>query len=418
MVEIIKAVKFGYEPTAETEKLLHHFRDMLNFCLQKAFETKSFSIKKLHHACYKELRARYDYNSQYAVSAIKVAISMISSWKRTKGRKPVAKKLFIQFSPLLTRFEGDKLRISVKPREFLTVPLKFGSYQKKFIKAWREGKLKIGETSMNESWIIVPFKQEIDLTKPNEAVAIDINETNITAIDSKGNCLRVDTSKLREIHTVYANRLRKIQKIGDSKAKKRLYGKYSGRRKRRIQNLLHKLTKTLAEFTKGKTVIMENLKDIRNSVNRKRKAFNKHSKRVQKISVHSKRLKRRLNSWNFRKFQFLLDYKHKLNGFEVEYLNPYRTSSVCSRCGGKIAPIEKTCPTCGLDRDVNACLNMLKMWGCPGYPESLSMSVMKLGCQGLKADEVNQAKLRKEVEDSSTGEKALLRATNFQQPDI
>ena len=34
-----------------------------------------------------------------------------------------------------------------------------------------------------------------------------------------------------------------------------------------------------------------------------------------------------------------------------------------------------------------------------GYPESLSMSVrvMRLGCRGLKADEVNQAELRGEV---------------------
>ncbi len=34
------------------------------------------------------------------------------------------------------------------------------------------------------------------------------------------------------------------------------------------------------------------------------------------------------------------------------------------------------------------------------------MSVM-IRCQGLTADEVNQAKLRREVEDSSTGERVL-----------
>jgi len=283
-------VKFSYEPTAETERLLHDFRDMLNFCLKRAFETDSFSIKKLHHACYKELRAKYDYNSQYVVSAIKVAVSMISSWKRTRGRKPVAKKLFIQFSPLLTRFEGDKLRISVKPREFLTVPLKFGSYQEKFIRAWREGKLKIGEISMNESWIIIPFKQEIDLTKPNEAVAIDVNETNITAVDSNGNCLQIDPSILKETHLAYANKLRKVQKIGDSKVKKRLYKKYSGKRKRKVQDLLHKLTKDLSKIVKGKTVLMENLRGIRKSINRKRKAFNKYSGKVQNIPIRPKNL--------------------------------------------------------------------------------------------------------------------------------
>jgi len=396
-MEIVRAVKFGYNKTPEIDRLLHDFRNMLNFCLAKAFETNSFSIKKLHHACYRELKARYGYNSQYFVSAIKVTVSMLSSWKKRKGKKPKAKKLFIEFNPLLTRFEGDRVRISVKPREFLTIPLKFGDYQAKYIKLWREGKLRIGEIIINDRWVIVPFKQEIDPTKPDEAIAIDVNEANITAVDSKGNCLKIDTSKIRAIHETYLRKLRCIQQIGNSKAKKRVLAKYSGRRKRKIQDLLHKLTKQLSEFTKNKTLIMEDLNGIRNSVNQRVFRYNKFSGKLQFISRRSRGLKRRLNSWNFRKFQFLLDYKHRLNGFHVEYLDPYNTSSICSRCGGKIAPMEKACSKCGLDRDINACINLLKMWGGSGSPESLSMSVMKLGYQGLKADEVNQAKLREEV---------------------
>jgi len=410
MVEIIRTVKFGYQPTVKTERLLRDFRNMLNFCLKKAFETESFSIKKLHHACYKELRAKYDYNSQYIVSAVKVAVSMLSSWKRTKGQKPSAKKLFIQFSPLLTRFDGDKLRISIKPREFLTIPLRFGDYQEKFIKAWREGKLKIGEISMNEHWIIIPFKQEIDLTKPDECIAIDVNETNVTAVDSAGNCTVIDTKKIRAVHEAYANKLKKIQRIGESKVKKRLFQKYSGKRKRKVNDLLHKLAKWLSELTKGKTLLMENLKNIREGINRKAKRYNVFSRRVQTVSVNNKNLKRRLNSWNFRKLQFMLNYKHKANGFRVEYLNPYKTSSLCSQCGGRIAPRDKVCPNCGLDRDVNACINLLKMRGFSGYPKSLSVSMMKLGCQGITANEVNPAKLREEVEGFVNREKASYKA--------
>jgi len=396
-MEIVRAVKFGYDKTPEIDRLLHDFRDMLNFCLERAFETSSFSIKRLHHACYDKLKTRYDYNSQYFISAIKVAVSMLSSWKKRRGEKPKAKKLFIEFSPLLTRFEGDKLRISIKPRQFLTIPLKFGDYQAKFIKLWREGKLGIGEIIMNEHWIIVPFKQEIDLTKPDEAVAIDVNENNITVVDSKGNCLKIDTSKIRATHETYSRKLRRIQQIGNSKVKKRLLVKYSGKRKHKIQDLLHKLTKHFSEFTKGKTLIMENLNGLRDSVNQRVFRYNKFSGKLQFVSRRSRNLKRRLNSWDFRKFQFLLDYKHKLNGFDVIYLNPHKTSSVCFRCGGNIKPQEKLCPKCGLDRDINACLNLLKMYGVSGSRESLPMSVMRLGCQGIYADEINQAKLREEV---------------------
>jgi transposase len=59
--------------------------------------------------------------------------------------------------------------------------------------------------------------------------------------------------------------------------------------------------------------------------------------------------------------------------------------------------MEKPRPKCGLDRDVNACLNILRMWRCLGYPESPSLSVMRLGCQGVYADVVNQAELSGEV---------------------
>ncbi|MEM1883312.1 MAG: zinc ribbon domain-containing protein, partial [Candidatus Bathyarchaeia archaeon] len=144
--------------------------------------------------------------------------------------------------------------------------------------------------------------------------------------------------------------------------------------------------------------LMEDLRNIRKAINHKVKRYNGFSKRIQPVSLRNKNFKRRLNTWNFRKLQFLLEYKHKLNGFDVVYLNPHKTSSICSRCGGKIAPRERRCQNCGIDRHINACLNMLKMWGVSGSPESLSVSVMKLGCQGSYADEVNPAELREEVE--------------------
>lgn len=180
------------------------------------------------------------------------------------------------------------LRISVRPREFLVIPLRFGSHRERFIRLWRERKLRIGEIQMNESWIIIPFKQEIDLTKPDEC--------NITAADSNRNYLKIDTSKLRAIHEVYSNKFRRIQKIGESKVKEKLYAKYSGRRKRKVHGLLHKLTKGLSDFAKGKTLIMERLKGVRKSVNRKVRMYNRFNRKIQSVSIWRRGLKRRLNT--------------------------------------------------------------------------------------------------------------------------
>lgn len=50
-----------------------------------------------------------------------------------RGDKPVARKLFIQLDPQLVKYEEGRLRISIRPYRFITIRLKFGDYQRKFI---------------------------------------------------------------------------------------------------------------------------------------------------------------------------------------------------------------------------------------------------------------------------------------------
>jgi putative transposase len=85
---------------------------------------------------------------------------------------------------MLYKFYGGEVRISVKPRRFIFIKLKYGEYQEKFIDAWREGKLETSEITVNESKIVVPFKREADLENPNDWIAIDVNESNVTAVSS------------------------------------------------------------------------------------------------------------------------------------------------------------------------------------------------------------------------------------------
>ncbi|MEM0236276.1 MAG: hypothetical protein QW628_13240, partial [Thermofilum sp.] len=81
-----------------------------------------------------------------------------------KADKPVMRKLFIQLDSLLVKYGRDWLRVSVKPRKFLYVQLKYGDYQKKFIEEWKAGKLRVGEISINESKVLVLFRKDVDLS--------------------------------------------------------------------------------------------------------------------------------------------------------------------------------------------------------------------------------------------------------------
>jgi len=120
----------------------------------------------------------------------------------------------------------------------------------------------------------------------------------------------------------------------------------------KAKDLCHKISREVVDFAKqhGFGIIMEDLKGIR-----------KHIK-------YGRKLNRRLHSWNFRKLQFYIEYKAKLEGLPVVYVNPKGTSTLCPICGGKLASNghrQLKCSKCGYenDRDVTACLNMLRMRG-------------------------------------------------------
>ncbi|MCD6502874.1 MAG: IS200/IS605 family accessory protein TnpB-related protein [Euryarchaeota archaeon] len=107
---------------------------------------------------------------------------------------------------------------------------------------------------------------------------------------------------------------------------RKILKKYSRRKKRRVEDYLHKVSSIIvSEAVKyNAKIVMEDLKYIRNSVNRK-----------------SKNIRRRLNRWNFRRLQFFIEYKAKWNGLSVDYVKAYRISSLCPRCGHKLKKTRK-----------------------------------------------------------------------------
>ncbi len=366
MVDVVLSVAFGYEGNEVIRKLLEDFRDMINFCIEKALESNVTSYAKLRKLVYGEWKERWDYSTHFCHSACRIASSMLKSWRRKVGKgeakkPPKARKLFIRFDPQLVKFEGDRLRISIRPRRFVYVQLKYGEYQRKFIEEWRKGKLKVGEITMNGEKVIVPFRKEVDLTNPKDWIAIDINESNITGVSSKGEFFQLDTSEVKRIHDAYFEKRRKVQrKVKGRKTRKKLLAKYGSRETNKVRNELHKIANIIVEKAKQSNcgIILEDLKNIRKHIN------------------YGRKMNRRLHSWNFRQLQSYIEYKAKLNGIPVVYVNPKGSSSHCPICGEKLAPngqwSEKLCRKCEIiwNRDVVACLNLLKMWGVPFPPKA------------------------------------------------
>ena len=230
-MEVVLGVSFGYEPNDEFRKLLEDFRDMVNFCIDYAYRRRITSYARLRKGVYEDWKRRWDYSTHFCHSACKIALAILKTHrKKRREGKPEARKLFMQLDPELYKFYGDRVRISVKPRRFTFIDLKYGEYQKKFIDAWSEGKLKTGEITVNENKVIIPFKKEVDMQNPKDWIAIDVNESNVTVVSSNPHILKIE-HELRTIHTTYFSVRRRVQKLAKHKPKtaQRLLKKYSGR---------------------------------------------------------------------------------------------------------------------------------------------------------------------------------------------
>jgi len=366
VAEVVLSVAFRYEECPELRRVLEDFRDMVNFCVRRALETGITSFARLRREVYAEFKRRWSgYATHYCHSAVKVATSMLKSW-RNKCRKgladpnkpPQARKLFMRLDPGLFTFYGDRVRITVAPRRWLWLKLVVGKYQSKFVEVWRRGELKVGEIAVNECYVYVPFRKTVDLSNPRDWIALDINEESVVAVSSNPHAFRWSLKEVKRIHYVYHEKRRRIQRI-KGKRRAKLLKKYNTRHRNRIRDLLHKLSRTIVNTAKqlDAGILMEDLKGIKQRIK------------------YGKSMNRRLHQfWNPRRLQFYIDYKARLAGLPVHYLNPRGTSQRCPLCGGKLALNGYRWVRCrcgyASDRDTTACLNLLKMWGCAPTPNA------------------------------------------------
>ncbi|MFX1296565.1 MAG: zinc ribbon domain-containing protein [Promethearchaeota archaeon] len=109
----------------------------------------------------------------------------------------------------------------------------------------------------------------------------------------------------------------------------------------------------------GALVVFEDLTDIRQSLAHQKNLQPRHRKK-------SKKIRRRLNRWNFRQFQTFLEYKVKATGHPVKYVNLRYTSQICLHCEKKTKCRRNLfiCKHCGftIDRHSQATLKIAEIF--------------------------------------------------------
>jgi len=218
-------------------------------------------------------------------------------------------------------FKIDLERWIVKistPKGRLEFKLLHGKYHGKF-KEWKAGQAWLIRRN-DEVYLNVVFSRDVEIRECEDVIGVDVNENNITIATNQ--FIRFET-KEKEIRTAYFVKRRKIQKkIKCKRARNRALAKYRKRERNRVLDIYHKIANKIIKIAleTNSAIALEDLKNIRSKID------------------YSPELNGRLHRWSFRTFQQILEYKAKLNGIPVVYVNPPQDLDPVPDMWGKINP--------------------------------------------------------------------------------
>ena len=179
---------------------------------------------------------------------------------------------------------------------------------------------------------------------PQCFIGVDRNTTGhvaVTANPDTGKIEKFGKSALH-IHRKYSAIRKRLQREGKFRELKQV----KDRESRIVKDLNHKISRKIVDMAQEQhaALVFEDLGGIRQT-RKQHRSF--------KYALHS---------WSFFQLQTFVEYKAKLLGVPVLYIDPAYTSQDCSRCGtrGQRNGKEFKCPTCGHadHADVNAAFNI------------------------------------------------------------
>jgi len=306
------------------------------------------------------LLENWNYASHYVDSSIRVAYSILKSWRRNyiKGRakreKPIVKKLFVRVKETLYVYRDGKIRITIIPwKQYLEFDL---------TKAWFKNRVKgleLGELILRENELIITFRKPIEEKNYTECIGWDLNLFSLDGFSPKYGWIRVDLSELYHIHRAHEIKRRKAQSVASKKNSVRLIVTNHGCRERnRAKDFVHKLTTELARIFPNAIHGFEDLS--------KNSMYN-----------NSKKHNREIAKQNWKQIVKCMSYKS-----EIKLVNPKNTSSTCPQCGGKmkLRKGQVKCTKCNLELNRQLCgaINIyLRMCGFPQSPSSFFRLVLR-----------------------------------------
>jgi len=234
---------------------------------------------------------------------------------------------------------GQSIKVDRDARTIRVVPLKLTlDYQ--FPEFEKVNQIEI---DAEYAYVSCTVREEPEMI-PRQFIGVDRNTTGHVAVAANPDTGKIEKLGKKALHThrKYSAIRKRLQKQGKFRKLKAV----KDRESRIVKDLNHKISRKLVDMAKDQdaALVFEDLNGIR------------------KTRKQHRSFKYALHSWSFYQLQLFVEYKAKLLGVPVLYIDPAYTSQDCSWCGvrGQRRGKEFKCPVCGhVDHaDVNAAFNI------------------------------------------------------------
>jgi len=293
------------------KETMEAFNEACNSIAETAFNSKTFNNWQLHHLVYRDIRERFNLSAQMTVRAISKVADAYKTSKTTKATFNLHGAMV--YDQRILSWKGLEAVSILTLHGRQRIPMQIGMYQQTRIDKIRGQ----ADLLLRDGVFYLAATIEVPETEPfvaKDFLGVDVGVRNI-ATDSDGE--RWIGKKLNGVRSRYAKIRSKLQAKG-TKSAKRLLKKRSRKEHRFTSAINHVISKRIVQKAKDtlRGVALENLNGIR-----------------LRVTVNGSRQRRIIHSWGFLQLQSFIEYKAKVAGVPVVYVEPKNTSRTCPNCG-------------------------------------------------------------------------------------
>jgi putative transposase len=332
---------------------MENYRAMTNICIQIGLEKDASSLKRLSLLSYKQLGG-FNIPSYYKLCAISKAAGILAARKKSIKRGYRTKHPSLR-KPLLTSCYGFKImngNLLIPVGRGESQPIQLNTHT---TRALTEPKLRTCSFTLTQHSLSLCISKDVEpIRSLTNVVGVDRNLNNLT-VGNPDTVTYYDMNRATRIAKATTD-IAGSFKRNDARIRTTITGKYGTRRKNRVCQLLHKVTKQIVEsaLKNRQGIVFEDIREIR--------------RLYRKGNGQSRNYRARMNAWSFHEVKRQVEYKAAWAGLPVITLTRAETrgtSRICPRCGerlqsSKALPRKLWCQRCRemFDRDLVAVLNI------------------------------------------------------------